>query len=145
MCNYAPSARSFSQRQGAGFRTRYIYIYMYTYVERRARQFPPHQQMYNNSKLHVYYKIFDTVYYIMSYTMHLLNPIYQTCCITLCHVQCIYILFHLQCIYSIWCTGWSRSISCIIFIGHVPQKSPIISGFLAKRDLQLGARQAEEL
>jgi len=34
-------------------------------------------------------------------------------------------------------TKWQRPIGCLIFIGHFPQKSPIISGSSAKNDMQL--------
>jgi len=37
------------------------------------------------------------------------------------------------------CTWWRRPIGCLIFIGHFPQKSPMISDSFAERDPQLMA------
>jgi len=34
-------------------------------------------------------------------------------------------------------TEWWRPMGCLIFIGHFPQKSPMMSGSFAQRDLQL--------
>jgi len=40
------------------------------------------------------------------------------------------------------CTGWQRCEGCLIFRGHFPQNSPMISGSFAERDLQLKASHA---
>ena len=36
-------------------------------------------------------------------------------------------------------TAWRGGIGCLIFIGHFPQKSPIIRSSFAKNDLKLEA------
>ena len=43
----------------------------------------------------------------------------------------------LQCVQQI--TGWQRGTGCFIFTGLFLQKSPVISGFVAERDLQVTA------
>jgi len=43
------------------------------------------------------------------------------------------------CLRKLLATGWRRCIGCLIFAGHFPPKSPIISGSFAERDLQLKA------
>ena len=49
----------------------------------------------------------------------------------------LYVLQKSMCVSVCIAKGWRRPIRCLIFIGHFPQKSPIISGSLAENDLRL--------
>jgi len=49
------------------------------------------------------------------------------CVLSVCGVR-------VECVFS---TGWRGVMGCLIFIGHFPQNSPIISGSFAKNDPQL--------
>ena len=43
---------------------------------------------------------------------------------------------------NICSTGWQIPMRCLIFVGHFRQKSPVIRGSFAKRDLQFKASYA---
>ena len=54
-----------------------------------------------------------------------------------CAVPCLIQNVHYHDSFShVASTGWRRVIVCLIFIGHFPQKSPVISGSFAENDLR---------
>ena len=55
------------------------------------------------------------------------------------------IILRLLCNVNNACTGCRRPEGCFVVTGHFPQQSPTIIGSFAENNLQLGARQAEEL
>ena len=86
----------------------------------------------------------------MSYATHKYMYMYVLCIYNLLAripiALSVYLSIHIYiCIYILYIkithihTGCPRPIGCPIFTGHFPPKSPVISGFFAKNDLQLEA------
>jgi len=90
----------------------------------------------------------------ISTTHHLLYTYMHVCvCILVCFLlsrQCVSVYMYIQHTFFLrmhtkhtFCdsmsTGWRKYVRSLIIIGHLPQKSPMISVSLAERDVQLKA------
>jgi len=97
----------------------YIYMYMYTYI---------YTCMYTHI-LHVYSYIYVYMH------KHIDSIVYgrtNTCTYTQIHRD----TYHFHPRPSPCSKGWPRTKWCLIFLGHFPQKSPMICGSFVERDLQ---------
>ena len=85
-------------------------LYIYTYIYTHI-----HTHLY----IHIYIKVLVNICWILSQVSTAPSHV----CWALLNIH----------------TGWPGPIGCLIFTGHLPEKSPIISGSFAKNDLQLRA------
>jgi len=134
----------------------YIYIHMYTHV----RMYVWMYLGIMNTKYGIRYTYVCKYLSIMHVAgIHMYAYIWVFC--ILCKYTCAHntrthayiCIYHIQelcmfknyaycvCIHirMIRLTGWRRPTGCFIFIGHCPQKNPIINGSFARNDLQLKA------
>ena len=78
---------------------------------------------------------------ISTYTHNFLDGYCSTVHTRMCHMMSPRGLMstytHMCRMMSLTGSGWRKYIECFIFIGHFLQKSPMISGSCAERDLQL--------